>query len=186
MDTLEIIERCRQGDQVAFGLLVDRHTEKAFSVAFRILNDTMAAEDVVQESFVAIWERIKGFDPEKSFSAWLYRIVVNRAYDVLRRNKRHRETDLESLRGLIDSAGDPGFILDNRETGQIIRTLTEELSPKQKLVFVLIELEEHSHDEVVKITGMNRNAVKSNLNHARRNIAKRIESIYNEKGQRIV
>ena len=180
MTIREIIERCKRGDRLAFSFLVDRHSERAFSVAFRILNDTMEAEDVVQESFIAVWEKITDFDPERSFPAWLYRVVVNRAYDALRKKKRQKETDLENIGELIDSADNPGVILDNRETGQLIRALTEELSPIQKLVFVLIELEECTHDEAAEITGMNKDAIKSNLNHARKNIAKRLESIYHE------
>lgn len=159
---------------------MNQYSEKAFGVAFRILNDEMAAEDVVQESFISIWKKIKVFDLNRSFSTWLYRIVVNRSYDVLRKMKKKQEVELDSLNNLIDSSNDPHVILGNKEIAELIRVLSDRLSPKQKLIFVLIELEECTHDEVVKITGLNKTTVKSNLNHARRNIAKRIESLYHE------
>lgn len=73
------------------------------------------------------------------------------------------------------SESNPESKLSNEEIGKIIRLLTNKLSPKQKIVFILSELEGLTHDDISEITGMVKTAVKSNLNHARRNIGQMIE-----------
>ena len=73
------------------------------------------------------------------------------------------------------SDSNPERKLNNEEIGKIIRLLTNRLSSKQKIVFILSELEELTHDDISEITGMVKSSVKSNLNHARRNIGKMIE-----------
>ncbi len=165
-----------EGNQRAFASLVNMHTEMAFRVASRIVNDEMEAEDIVQEAFLVSWQKMQSFDPERSFAGWLYRIVVNKCYDALRRRKVQviPEAGKKSLEILFEATNNPEVIMDNRETAVLIRSLTRKLSPKQKLVFVLIDLEERTHDEVVELTGMRKTVVKSNLNHARRNMGEMI------------
>lgn len=72
------------------------------------------------------------------------------------------------------SDNNPETEINNEETGKIIQLLTNRLSAKQKVVFILSELEGLSHDDISEITGMAKTTVKSNLNHARRNIGKKI------------
>lgn len=178
MDTQEIIQRCKKGDEKAFEFLIDMFADMAFRLAFRIVNDQMEAEDIVQESFISAWENIKKFSAERSFSSWLYRIVINKCYDSLRKRKKRRFTEPAEppWHELCEASDDPEMILSNKETEAMVRVLSEKLSPKQKLVFILIDLEGLSHDEVVEITGMKKSVLKSNLNHARRNIGEKIKA----------
>lgn len=178
MDTGEIIENCIRKNSNAFSLLVDRFSGFAFSVAFRIINDEEETKDIVQESFIAVWKNIEKYDKTMSFSKWFYKIVVNKCIDSLRRKKRraliHPKTnDWNLLEPIGDE--DPEIKLNNKEIGNTIQLLTNKLSDKQKVIFVLSELEGLSHDEISEITGMAKTTIKSNLNHARRNIGKMIE-----------
>ncbi len=179
MDTFDIIRDCKRGDGKAFGTLVDLHADMAFRVALRIMNDEMEAEDIVQEAYISAWKNMKDFDAARSFSSWLYRIVVHKCYDALRSRKRTRSADINDnyWKELSDTADNPEVSLDNKETAQLIKMLSESLSPKQKLVFVLIDLEGLTHDEVEEITGMRKVTVKSNLNHARRNLCKKLQIV---------
>ena len=165
-------------DQNAFRMLVDSYSDYAFSVAFRIVNDEEESKDIVQETFISVWNRIAHFNPERKFSNWLYRIVVNKCYDSLRRKKRmslvYPDTSNWQIPDLF-AASNPEKQLTNEETGKMIRLLTGKLSPKQKVVFILSELEGLSQDDISEITGMIKTSVKSNLNHARRSIGKMIE-----------
>jgi len=172
MDKTAVIIACKNRDPDAFRELMDGYSDFAFRVAFRILNDDDESQDVVQESFITVWEKIQSFKIEKSFSNWLYRIIVNKCYDALRKNKLemlHPDTRQWEYNNLI-SDQDPDRELNNKELGTMIRTLTRNLSYKQKLVFILSELEGLSHDAISEITGMAKTSIKSNLNHARRNI----------------
>ncbi|KPK84801.1 MAG: hypothetical protein AMS27_08910 [Bacteroides sp. SM23_62_1] len=178
MDTVNLIRSCINRDEAAFRTLIDRYSDFAFSVAFRIMNDEEESNDIVQESFITVWHKIGSFNPEKKFTNWLYRIVVNKCYDALRKRKRmqliYPDTNSWNAQGLI-SESNPERKLDNEEIGKIIRMLTFKLSTKQKIVFILSELEGLSHDDIAEITGMAKTIIKSNLNHARRKIGEMIK-----------
>lgn len=178
METTEIIQACITRDQNAFRMLVDNYADFAFSVAFRIMNDEDESKDIVQESFISVWNKIEGFNPRNNFSNWLYRIIVNRCYDALRKKKRnplvHPDDNNWNIPGVFsDSNADTR--LDNEEIGKMIRLLTNQLSKKQKIVFVLSELEGLSREDIAEITGMTRTSIKSNLFHARQKMGKLIE-----------
>lgn len=173
MKNTQLIESCRKGDETAFRSLIRDYSDFAFRVAFRMMNDEEESRDIVQESFIAVWQKLGTFDPDREFEAWFYRIIVNRCHDALRRRNRVRVVSLgtnhqDALKLLSDS--DPSRKMDNREIGRLIRSLTSRLSPKQKIVFVLSELEGLSHEDIADVTGMGRDSIKSNLNHARRRI----------------
>jgi RNA polymerase sigma-70 factor (ECF subfamily) len=178
LETKNVILSCKERNADAFRILVDRYSEYAFSVAFRIINDEEESNDIVQESFIAVWNKIEGFNINKNFTNWFYRIVVNKCYDSIRRKNRRQvirpDEENWNIPGLY-SDSNPEEKLDNKEMGRVIRLLTNKLSTKQKIVFVLSELEGLTHNDISEITGMAKPSVKSNLNHARRNIGKMLE-----------
>lgn len=178
LDTKDIIKSCIIRDEAAFRKLVDRYSDFAFTIAFRIMNDEEESKDIVQESFITVWKKIGSFNTEKNFSNWLYRIIVNKCYDSLRKRKRtqliYPDADSWNIPGLY-SDSNPDKEFDNEEIGKIIRQLTNKLSTKQKMVFILSELEGLSHEDISEITGMAKTSIKSNLNHARRKIGEMIE-----------
>ena len=178
MDTKDIIKSCITGDEDAFRKLVDGYSDFAFSIAFRILNEEEESNDIVQESFITVWNKIGDFNIEKNFSNWFYRIIVNKCYDSLRKKKRKQlvypDTEGWNILG-IHGNNDPDKKMDNEEIGKMIRLLTNKLSKKQKIVFILSELENLDHEDISEITGMAKTSIKSNLNHARRKIGEMIE-----------
>jgi len=91
-----LVERMRSGDESAIGQLYDRYSGIVYSVALRVLNDTGAAEDVLQEVFLQLWRNPAVFDSKRgSLGAWLAVIARNRAIDGLR--KRKPETEVENV-----------------------------------------------------------------------------------------
>jgi RNA polymerase sigma-70 factor (ECF subfamily) len=174
----EIIEECRKGNLHYFRQLVETASPFAFTVAFRIMGDEAQARDTVQESMITIWKTINKIRSADSFKTWLYRIVVNKCYDQLRKKRKNPEFNAdEKTWALISNkiSEEPSAEIENRETAQIINLLTEKLSPKQKVVFVLSDLEEMSNEEISSITGMSRTNVKANLHYARKKISEMIE-----------
>lgn len=150
----------------------------AYSVAFRMLGDDDRAKDIVQDSMVTIWQKLEKIKTAGVYKTWMYRIVVNKCYDELRKRKRNPEfvTDeltWELISNKISEA--PSEVLENEETAKIIGVLTEMLSTKQKAVFVLSDLEGMTNDEVSEITGISKTAVKANLYHARKSISEKIK-----------
>ena len=174
----EIIEKCRNGSLHDFRKLVEQISPFAFSVAFRILGDEEQSKDIVQETMITIWKTIKKIKSPGSFMTWLYRIVVNKCYDQLRKRKRNPEFSADDKTWAFISnkiSENPSSGFENREIVQIINLLTEKLSPRQKAVFVLSDLEEMSGEEVSLITGISKTNVKANLYYARKRISEMIE-----------
>jgi RNA polymerase sigma-70 factor (ECF subfamily) len=170
---IRLIEECRKGNLNSFRKVVEASTPFAFSVAFRMLGDEDMAKDVVQETMVTVWQKISKIKSPGVYKTWLYRIVINKCYDELRKKKRNPEISQDdsawarlSERISEDTSG----IFGNNEIALIISGLTEKLSPKQKAVFILSDLDEMTNDEVAAITGMNKLTVKANLYYARKSI----------------
>ena len=173
MIDIRLIEECRSGNLNNFRKVVEASTPLAFSVAFRMLGDEDLAKDVVQEAMITIWQKIGSIKSPEVYKTWLYRVVINKCYDEMRRKKRNPEYSQDDaswakLSERIEDNSQEG--LKNNEIAVIITGLTESLSPKQKAVFILSDIEEMTSDEVVKITGMNKLTLKANLYYARKSI----------------
>ena len=178
MIDIQLIEECKDGNFNNFRKLVELSSPFAYSVAFRMLGDEDEAKDVVQETMVTIWQKLKKIKTAEVYKTWMYRIVVNKCYDEMRKRKRNPEfvTDEQSWKLISNRISEgPSASLENNETSKIIRILTERLSSKQKAVFILSELEGMSNDEISGITGISKSAVKANLYHARKTISQRVE-----------
>ena len=173
-----LIEECRGGNFNNFRKIVELTSPFAFTVAFRILGDEDQAKDIVQETMVTIWQKLKKIKSAEGYKTWMYRIVVNKCYDQLRKKKKHPEfTGDEQTWALISNSisEGPSADLENKETAGIISLLTNRLSPKQKTVFILSDIEEMSYDEISEITGMSKSGLKANLHYARKNISEMVE-----------
>jgi RNA polymerase sigma-70 factor (ECF subfamily) len=175
----EILQRSRNGDTEAFRRIVENHQQYAYAIAYRFLGNEADAEDVVQESFINVWMHLDKYDPRKKFTTWLYRIVANRCLDFIKSRNRRRETfstDPERL----DSgqpAEDPEKINDDRERLGMVNALVCELPEKQRMVFILRDLQDLNMDETSEILKMSQASVKSNLCHARKFIREKIEQL---------
>ncbi len=91
MVDIKIIEECREGNFNNFRKLVELTSPFAFSLAFRMLGDEDLARDVVQETMVTIWQKLKNIKSAEVYKTWIYKIVINKCYDQLRHKKRNRE-----------------------------------------------------------------------------------------------
>ncbi len=151
----------------------------AFAVAFRVVCNEEDARDIVQESFIRVWNNFGRYDTAIKFTTWLYSIVTNLCLDALRARKRRPipSTDDESISFLATTADcdDPEQSFSNKEMASTIGKLTDDLPPTQKIVFVLRDLQELSVKEVCEILGLSEGSVKTNLVYARRHIRQRLE-----------
>jgi RNA polymerase sigma-70 factor, ECF subfamily len=175
---LELIEECRGGNFNNFRKLVELTSPFAYSVAFRMLGNEDQAKDIVQETMVTIWQKLKKIKSAEGYRTWIYRIIVNKCYDEMRKRKRNPEfiADEAAWRLISNKISEvPSAALEDSETSKVIGILTEKLSPKQKAVFILSDLEGMSNNDVSEITGLNKSAVKANLYHARKSISEKIE-----------
>ena len=174
----DIISRCQQGDREAFRWVVQTHQRMIFSLALKMLCDEEEAKDMVQETFIRVWQSIRSFDSQKTFSTWVYTIASRLCIDRLKRARKVvalPEDELVLRRFASD--GDEQLSLENKEWVSIVKTLAESLSDKQRLVFTLCQLEGLPSAEVEQITGLDVRQVKSNLYVGRQTIRKRLNDL---------
>jgi RNA polymerase sigma-70 factor, ECF subfamily len=174
---LQLIEECRGGNFNNFRKLVEQTSPFAFSLAFRMLGDEDLAKDVVQETMVTIWQKLNKIRSAEAYTTWIRKVVINKCYDCLRHKKQNHEyrADDKTWRHLSERISQlPSDQLENDQIAKIISMLTDKLSPRQKTIFVLSEVEAMTSDEISEVTGMAKSAIKANLYYARKNIMERI------------
>lgn len=177
---IELIEACLLNDGNAFRKIVVSHQSMIHTLAFRLLCDEEEAKDAVQETFVRVWENLHKFDRNKKFSTWIYAIATNLCYDKLRA-KMHfsRMVSIDDSINQILSSEDVEQNIINSDLAKIISALTDSLTPKQKIVFTLRDLETLEIDEISQITGLSAGKIKSNLFLARQAIRNKLDVINN-------
>jgi len=178
-DTYDILLRSKKGDSTAFRQLVEHYQSYAYSLAIRLLCHEEDAKDAVQECFIRIWKHLPKYDLKKKFTTWMYKIVTNLCYDRLKARKRQRiDASLNSRNEVqLPDGTNLEKDMDNRELLQIIQDLAGTLTPKQRIVFILRDLQDLDMKEVSQICKMPLQSVKSNLYYARKNIRTKIEQL---------
>ena len=157
---------------------IDKIYESLENLGISIINaDEEEAKDIVQETFLRVWLNISKYDSRRNFTTWLYAIASRLCLDHLR-SRTHvvaMPEDESVLQRFADN--DSQRTLENSEWAAVVRTLADGLSPKQKLVFTLCQLEGLPSAEVELITGLDAKQVKSNLYVARQTIRKRLNEL---------
>ena len=180
----ELVRASRRGDREAFRELVERYQRKVVSVALGMVHNRDNALEIAQETFVKAFENLGNFKGESSFYTWLYRIVVNRAIDFQRRERRHPTVALEdhnvSGDGYEDTLkeerlGDPYQQAQAREIGDRVTEAINELTPDHKAVILLREVEGLSYDEISRVMQCSKGTVMSRLHYARKKLQKKLK-----------
>lgn len=163
------LERARAGDTRAFRQLVERHQDRAYTLALRIVGLAEEAEEVAQDAFVRAWRSLPGFRGEASFSTWLYRIVANRAFD--RAAALRRRAGLEAGPGSVAEHPIDGAGADHAEDAAHslrLEAMIRSLPPAQRAAITLYYYEDRSVAEVARTLGVPVGTVKTHLGRARR------------------
>jgi len=182
LDSIYSIEKIKAGNEDEFRKLVDVHMDSIYATAMRITTDEDDARDIVQETFMKVWEKRKSIKENKSIRSYIMRIAINKCYDLIRKRKSRYKANRVDYTSVINEIADnnrPDYKLDNEEVVSILKALVKGLSPKQRIAFTMVELEELSHDEIAEITGMSKTSIKSNLNHARKKMEKSLKKYLN-------
>ena len=159
-DDMRLVARVRAGDQQALSELYDRYSKVVYGVALRILHDTGAAEDLLQDIFLQLWRKPDAFDSSRgSLAVWLAVIARHRSIDRLR--QRRPETDIEDC--VIVSATD---LRDETERSLVIekvRVVMNEMSPDQRTAMEMAFFEGLTHTEIAEKTGEPLGTIKTRI-----------------------
>jgi RNA polymerase sigma-70 factor (ECF subfamily) len=170
----ELIARVLAGDQGAYAVLVERHSDLVYAIVSRIVLNEADAADVAQEAFVRAYHALGRFRGDSKFSSWLYRIAVNRSLTHLKRTKRRAavldptsgaRAEVEASLGAPPESPDEAVLKDERRA--TVRAAVSQLPPRYRAVVTLFYLEEKSYREVAEILGIPMGTLKTHLHRAR-------------------
>ncbi len=167
----DLIERLRQDNLDALGVLFERYRDRVFRTALVIVRDAAVAEDILQDCFLKVYANAQRIDTERPLAPWLYRVTVNLSYTWLSRGKNHR-TSLEAVVDLLVSPMKqaPDRLTEQTELRQNVRKAINDLSIDQRVVVVLYYLNGLNLQDIAEILDLPIGTVKSRLYYARENL----------------
>lgn len=175
----EFITGCLRNDRKSQEQLFKLYYGKMLSVSMRYTNDRDTAQEIVQDSFIKVFDKLSLFDHSGSFEGWIRRIVVNTAIDSIRKSKKDpflTDNDNDFKLGGIDPMAESDELQLTDLKAEIIMEAIQQLSPSYRTVFNLYVIDNYSHKEIAETLGISEGTSKSNLSKARYNIQKIVES----------
>lgn len=166
----QLVERLQRGEDAAFDELLSRYKRPVLNFSYRLLGDASEADDVAQEVFVRVYQRIGDYEPRGKFSTWLFALARNACIDRQRYRKRHPTEPLES-------APEPAVVsreVQTREIGAHIAAAVAELPEDQRTAIVLAEYQGMSYAEIAAVMRCSEKSVESRLYRAKQTLRARL------------
>ena len=160
----DLIARCKAGDREAHYKLYKLYSRAMFNVSYRITGREEDAEDALQEAFISAFRNLNNYRGDAAFGAWLKRIVVNKAINVLKKRKHKLMSEDESW-----DVAEPEAAVEYKEelTVDQVRKAIEQLPDGYRAVLSLYLLEGYDHEEIAGILNISESTSKSQLNRAK-------------------
>ncbi len=180
----EFIAALRQGQDAAYELLVRQYGGRVYHTALGFLQNEQEAEDLAQEVFVRVFERIGSFRGDADLGTWIYRIAVTASLDALRRRKRKKRG--AGLLGFFNREEDPGsqadfhhpgIVAEKKEDAALLFKAIRQLPEAQQTAFLLLKLEGLSQAEAAAIMNIREGALESLLQRAKANLRKSLHQL---------
>ena len=180
MNQPELIVQLQQGDEQAFKKLVDEWQDMVYNTAIGSVQNEDDADDITQDVFIQVYQSVSSFKGESKFSTWLYRIVISKALDHVKRKKRKKR--FAFVQSLFGNDGEeivhpeefnhPGVVMENKERAAELFKAMELLPDNQRIAFTLHKLEAQKHQDIAEIMNLSLTAVESLIARAKGNLRK--------------
>ncbi|WP_206486490.1 RNA polymerase sigma factor [Thalassotalea sp. G2M2-11] len=160
----ELVQRAQQGDQQAFHQLYQNHYRRIYALCWRMLADKDSAEDVCQEVFVQLWQKISHFRGESKFTTWLHSVATNIVLGHIRKQKNW----LQRIFSIEEQTTEEITVelKDEKTTSELDKAI-QRLPERARLVFVLFAVEGYRHEEIAKMLNMAVGSSKSQYHRAK-------------------
>ncbi len=181
-----------KGDIEAFDRFVEIYQKKIYALAYNLTHNQMDAQDVTQEVFLTIFRKAHTFQGKSAFSSWVYRVALNAVYMKLRSRKKDQSISVEDAFPSFNGAGyhqevirdwseSAESLMFSNETKNVIQNAVDQLPEKEKIAFILRDVEELSTEEAAQALDLTISAVKSRLHRARLILRKKLAGYFEEK-----
>ncbi len=172
---LELVDRTKRGDTDAFSILVRRHQQVVYNLAYRYMRDSALAEDMAQEAFLKAYRLLGGFRGDCSFSTWLYRVTCSVCLTEIARRKKRSEVPLEAAHaGTVDSAA-----FEAVDMAEIVRRCVTKLPAKYASIVTLYYLDQMPYEQIAEIMKIPLGTLKTWMFRARKDLRTIIEEELN-------
>src|SRR5688500_1963074 len=180
-DVETLIQRCLQGDQRAWDLIVRQYWRKVFNVAYKFVGKHDEAEDLTQDIFLKIFRSLDSFDRRANFQTWLISVSRNLCIDHYRSVRKERETinrdvDPADLAPAAPTRS-PHAELELRDRVQLLRVALDLLAPTLRTAVMLRDIQELSYQEIADRLGLPEGTVKSRINRGRTELARQLRRL---------
>ena len=173
-DDDRLIADCLKGQTAAFGELVHRYQDRLFNTVFRLVDSAEDAQDVVQEAFLHAYQSLDRFKGESQFFTWLYRIAVNSAISLKRKQRIvvSLHVDREGQGRVpephdVSELSQPDLALERADEERRIQAALNRLSPEHRAVLILKDLEDQKYETMAEILQVPIGTIRSRLHRAR-------------------
>ncbi|HYY27741.1 MAG TPA: sigma-70 family RNA polymerase sigma factor [Chthoniobacterales bacterium] len=173
---LELVRRTKAGETEAFGQLVAKYRNKIFTFVYGMVRNEHDAWDLAQEAFLTAWRSSDQFEGRSSFYTWLHTVTKNVTFSFLRRKGHRQEVELNET--IPSALPGPDADYQRSEIRERVNAAIANLSPEQRTVLVLKELEGLEYHEIAELLNLPIGTVMSRLFYARRNLRSLLESAY--------
>ena len=164
----ELLTRLASNDEAAFRLLVERHIDRAFAIALRIVGSRADAEDVVQDTMLKVWtHRGRWQHGRAKFSTWLYRVITNRCIDL---HRLPRTDNVDAVPEPVDAQLDVVSAMQRNEVTDMLEKAMQRLPEQQRVAVILSYHENMSNGEIAEVMDTTVAAVESLLKRGRQQL----------------
>lgn len=176
MDDATLAEECVNGNIRAQRALFDKYASKMMGVCLRYTKNTNEAEDVLQDGFIKVYQKLKDYKKEGSLEGWIRRIMVNTSLDQLRKNTRQLgDSAIDDVDYKVEGSS---FVIEQLMADDLLK-LVQQLPEGYKMVFNLYAIEGYSHQEIGETLGITESTSKSQYSRARAYLRERLEQLNN-------
>ena len=186
-----LVKDFQAGNLDAYDKIVELYQKRIYALSFNLMRNQMDAQDVAQEVLLTLFKKIHTFQGKSAFSSWVYRITLNSSYMKLRSKKKEPKISIDELLPSFNSTGfqqkkiqdwseNTESLLFTNETRQIINKAVGLLPEKEKVVFLLRDVEGLSTEKVSEVLDLTIPAVKSRLHRARLFLRKKLSGYFEE------
>ena len=186
-----LVREFQAGNLDAYDKIAEIYQKKIYALSFNLTRNPMDAQDVTQEVLITLFKKVHTFQGKSAFSSWVYRITLNATYMKLRSKKKEPNVSLEDLLPSYNSSGyqqekiqdwseNTESLLFANETREVIQKSVDQLPEKEKVVFILRDVEGLSTEKVSDILELTIPAVKSRLHRARLFLRKKLSPYFEE------
>jgi RNA polymerase sigma-70 factor (ECF subfamily) len=188
MDEKDLIQKSQEGNEEAYGILVETYKTKVFHMAYSLTLNREVADDLAQEVFIKVFYALPRFKGKAAFSTWLHQITVNHTRDYLRKFSRMRQVPFEETKGDLSTHKDEAEEREREEElaqrKKIVHEVIAALPEKYRVILSLRDIQGLPYEEISCVLSISPGTVDSRLHRARKMLKKKITPFLEKEGGR--